>query len=74
MGTSEFKKLVREILKLRKNGWTKLSMDLIRLLAKEALDKGEITQEEYDHLIKMLDDENTPPPPGNDRSNKNKQD
>ncbi len=74
MGASEFRRLVHEILKHRKIGWTKLSMDLIRLLVKSALDNREITQEEYDHLIKMLEDDSTPPPPGNDRSNKIKLD
>lgn len=34
MGTPEFKRLVREILKFRKSSWTSLSMDIIRLLAK----------------------------------------
>jgi hypothetical protein len=32
-------------------------------LVKEALAKGEITPEECDQLIKLIDDANTPPPP-----------
>lgn len=54
MGTPEFRRLVREILKFRKSGWTNLSKDLIRLLAENALKNGQITQEEYDKLMAML--------------------
>ncbi|MCF5197133.1 hypothetical protein [Pseudomonas syringae] len=74
MGTPEFKRLVREILKFRKSGWTNLSKDVIRLLAKKALESGKITQEEYDKLMKMLANDSDPPPPGYDRSNKSQPD
>lgn len=64
MGTPEFKKLVLEILKLRKGGWTDLSKHVIRLLIKKALESGKITLEEYDKLMKMLADDSEPPPLG----------
>lgn len=67
MATPEFKRLVREILKYRKSGWTSLSRDAIRLLARKALENGQITQEEYDKLMKMLANDSEPPPPGYDR-------
>lgn len=68
MSTPEFKRLVREILKFRKSGWTLLSKDTIRLLVKKALENGQITQEEYDKLMKMLADDSEPPPPGYNRN------
>lgn len=73
MATSEFKILVGEILKARKNGWSKLSKDVIRFKAREALESGVITQEEYDHIIKMLEEVSAPPPPGSASVNKNNQ-
>ncbi|MCF5197128.1 hypothetical protein [Pseudomonas syringae] len=74
MGTPEFRRLVREILKFRKSGWTDLSKDLIRLLAENALKNGQISQEEYDKLMAMLANNSEPPPPGYDRSNKSQPD
>ncbi|MDM1714736.1 hypothetical protein HX137_29375 [Pseudomonas sp. 165] len=73
MGTSEFKRLAGEIIKARKNGWTTLSKDVIRLQARKALESGAITQEEYDRLIEMLDEVSAPPPPGSANVSKNKQ-
>lgn len=63
MESKEYRKLINEILRHRKIGWTEMSRVLVRLLVKAALENSEITQEEYDYLIKMLDDDNVPPPP-----------
>lgn len=71
MGTPEFRRLVGEIIKFRRSGWTSLSKDVIRLLARAALDEGKITKEEYDKLLKMLGNDREPPPPDYNRSNNN---
>jgi len=62
MATSEFKRLVAEIVKARKNDWTELTKDVIRIQAREALESWSITKEEYDSIIKMLEDVSAPPP------------
>ena len=70
MGTLRFIELVKEILKFRRlsPGPNKnISKDLLRLLIKSALGDGEITAEEYDHLMTMLNNDMEPPPPGYDR-------
>lgn len=63
MASQKFKKLLKEILKYRKKGWDDLSKKLIGKLIEIAFQDGEITREEYEHLIKMLNDDNVPPPP-----------
>lgn len=70
MGTLRFIELVKEILKFRRlsPGRNKdTSKDVLRLLIKSALGDGEITAEEYDHLMTMLNNDMEPPPPGYDR-------
>jgi hypothetical protein len=74
MDTPEFKRLVREILKLRKSGWPDSSRDLIRLMIRNARENGLIRPEEYDKLMKMLADDSEPPPPAYGRSNKSQPD
>jgi hypothetical protein len=63
MHSKEFTKLANDIVTHRKNGWTKTSREGMHLLVKAALEKGQITKEEYAYLIKMIGDANTPPPP-----------
>ena len=70
MGTLRFIELVKEILKFRRlsPGPNKnISKDLLRVLIKNALGDGDITLEEYDHLMTMLNNDMEPPPPGYDR-------
>ncbi|MFP3852486.1 hypothetical protein [Pseudomonas sp. W5-01] len=63
MHSKEFTKLADAIRTQRENGWTKSSSEAMHSLVKEALAKNEITPEECDQLIRMIDDANTPPPP-----------
>lgn len=65
MGSFEFQELVKKIISLRQLRLSEPMRKLLRVEVRQLLKDGWITQEEYDFLMRMIDDDNLLPPPDN---------